>query len=117
MSNDTVLDEVYPIKTLNSYSVVSIILSNNRSYVRFENPLDSFYNLMLSKESLGNLIKDLSLIHEEMVEPCKSPLEEKEHLQWVYYRLQCAHGENPKVDYMQKLKGIILKYPTGDSNE
>lgn len=117
MSNDTVLDEVYPIKTLNSYSVVSIILSNNRSYVRFENPLDSSYNLMLSKESLGNLIEDLSLIHEEMRELCKSPFKEKEHLQWIYDRLQYVYKENPKVDYMLKLKEIIENYPTGDSNE
>lgn len=41
---------------------------------------------------------------------------DKEHLQWIYDRLEHVHGENPKVDYMLRLKMIIDSLPEPKNN-
>lgn len=35
--------------------------------------------------------------------------EELQHLKWIYERMVNVHGENPKVDYMQKFRQILNK--------
>ena len=32
---------------------------------------------------------------------------DKEFLEWVYDRLVNVHGENPSVDYMQRLQKLV----------
>ena len=34
-------------------------------------------------------------------------MNDAEFLQWIYSRLQNVHEENPNVDYMIRLRGII----------
>jgi hypothetical protein len=38
-------------------------------------------------------------------------MKDREFLIWVHERLENVHGENPLVDYMHKLRNIILVYP------
>lgn len=36
---------------------------------------------------------------------------DQEFLCWIHARLEIVHGENPLVDYMHKLRGIIGLVP------
>lgn len=36
---------------------------------------------------------------------------DKQFLQWIYFRLQHRHDENPNADYMHKLRAIIEATP------
>ena len=36
---------------------------------------------------------------------------DQEILIWIHDRLQYTHNENPRIDYMHKLRAIIAEYP------
>ena len=38
-------------------------------------------------------------------------MNDHDFLNWIHERLQNVHGEDPRVDYMQKLKTIIQSTP------
>lgn len=34
-------------------------------------------------------------------------MKDSEFLQWIFNRLEHVHGENPRIDYMSRLRRII----------
>ena len=44
-------------------------------------------------------------------------MKDSEHLQWIHDRLVNAHGENPDVDYLIRLRGIIARLKNIDGEQ
>lgn len=38
-------------------------------------------------------------------------MNDRRFLAWLHERLECVHGENPHLDYMRRLREIIMATP------
>lgn len=64
---------------------------------------------LLFAEKIAEITKQNERDRVNTIGTCE--MSDKDFLTWIYERLEHVHGENPRVDYMRRLRMIIENTP------